>query len=910
MGLLERDKDLTRLYKLYIECRTGNGNLAVITGPAGSGKTYLLNVLAERVVAHGGQFVGASGSYAERYLPLGLMDLVFHNADLPDEAARRAKQLLGDEVLGALLASRPSPAGTGLPAHVKHSLFLTLADAAQRHPLVLGIDDLHLVDPASVECLSYLAEQLHRVRILLVVTEATPAVVEPPAHRGLVASAQIQRLSLEPLSIQAVHNLVHELLGARAAEKLAQQCHAISGGNPLVARALIDDCRTQGTHNALVPRANGAFGQAYTHCLDRCDKESISIARCLAVLGESATPSRLAELCGLSKASVTRAVRSLNATGLLTGGLFRHDAARLAVLRSLPREERAALHARAAELLRRDDEDAHIVADHLLGATDTYPSWAVPVLHEAAERALADGDVERTFRCLRLAQRIGRDAGQRALTTAMLATAQWRMAPAVASRHLGELVAAVRSGSLKGRHALVLIDWMLWFGQLQDAVDLLDHVEETAGGDDLAALYAERVRLAHLCPWATVGLLATQARTPAPVASTAVFNTWATQVLDGVSKDALATAGEQLRQQGLTDETWPALYSVLNVLVFGDHLDTAEPCCEYLLNQATAQRAVTWQAMLTATKAQIALRNGDLPRAELEARAALGLLSPKSWGIAIGVPLTVLVRANTAMGRTAVAHGYLRVPVPDTMFQTTIGLHYLEARGVYYRTTGRFSAALSDFTMCGDLITAWRSPLPVYWRLEAAKTYVRLGQPRQARELAMDQLMVADRGGFRLYGACLRVLAATHPPARRVALLEQAVKALHHSGDRIELAHTLTDLAAAQEELGQPARALSRRAREVARECGLSMSSRSTQQEGAPAAMQLVSPDDGRDATEELSEAERRVVFLATQGLTNRQVASKLSITVSTVEQHLTRVYRKLHVRSRADLPAMPRSVS
>jgi DNA-binding NarL/FixJ family response regulator len=59
--------------------------------------------------------------------------------------------------------------------------------------------------------------------------------------------------------------------------------------------------------------------------------------------------------------------------------------------------------------------------------------------------------------------------------------------------------------------------------------------------------------------------------------------------------------------------------------------------------------------------------------------------------------------------------------------------------------------------------------------------------------------------------------------------------------------------------------------------------------------------DDGPNI---LSEAEWRVAELASSGHTNREIATKLYITVSTVEQHLTRVYRKLEVRNRKDLPA------
>ncbi|MFJ3235747.1 helix-turn-helix transcriptional regulator [Streptomyces sp. NPDC086787] len=55
---------------------------------------------------------------------------------------------------------------------------------------------------------------------------------------------------------------------------------------------------------------------------------------------------------------------------------------------------------------------------------------------------------------------------------------------------------------------------------------------------------------------------------------------------------------------------------------------------------------------------------------------------------------------------------------------------------------------------------------------------------------------------------------------------------------------------------------------------------------------------------EPLTASERRVAELAAEGLTNRGIAARLCITASTVEQHLTRVYRKLGVTGRNGLPA------
>src|SRR5262249_3683274 len=63
-------------------------------------------------------------------------------------------------------------------------------------------------------------------------------------------------------------------------------------------------------------------------------------------------------------------------------------------------------------------------------------------------------------------------------------------------------------------------------------------------------------------------------------------------------------------------------------------------------------------------------------------------------------------------------------------------------------------------------------------------------------------------------------------------------------------------------------------------------------------------PELARDQAAKLTDAERRVPVLAARGLTNNQIAGRLYVTVSTVEQHLTRVYRKLRVECRDHLPS------
>ena len=55
----------------------------------------------------------------------------------------------------------------------------------------------------------------------------------------------------------------------------------------------------------------------------------------------------------------------------------------------------------------------------------------------------------------------------------------------------------------------------------------------------------------------------------------------------------------------------------------------------------------------------------------------------------------------------------------------------------------------------------------------------------------------------------------------------------------------------------------------------------------------------------ELTKSEQRIAVLAASGLTNREVAAAAFLSTKTVEAHLGRVYRKLGIRSRAELGAL-----
>ncbi|MBB5081839.1 helix-turn-helix transcriptional regulator [Nonomuraea endophytica] len=349
---------------------------------------------------------------------------------------------------------------------------------------------------------------------------------------------------------------------------------------------------------------------------------------------------------------------------------------------------------------------------------------------------------------------------------------------------------------------------------------------------------------------------------------------------------AVRHAQQVLRHCPMGEGALESLTSALITLVYAGRADLAARWCVPLLEQTTTHCDPAWLGVFAAIQAEIHVRQGDPAQAERCAHAALTHLSLREWGVALSFPLASMVSAKLALDKPEEAARYLAVPVPEATFQTPAGLHYRYARGEYALATGAPRAALDDFAACGDAMARWGLDLPgiVPWRLGAARSYVDLGRPERACELVADHLALLPPGPSKGRGAALTLRAAASPVQARQALLEEAVEIFQVVRDQAGLAGALKALASVNSQLGQAhrARLFERRALTIERP-GL---------DAEPGAREL------------LSDAERRVATLAAQGYTNRRIAEKLYVSVSTVEQHLTHIYRKLGISRRLDLPA------
>ncbi|MBM9618688.1 helix-turn-helix transcriptional regulator [Streptomyces zhihengii] len=924
MELVERAEQAMHLKHLLAQSGARKGKVVLLDGPSGSGKTELLRQVADHAADTGCLVLRAACSRAESALPLGVLGQLLRSAPIAGERAAELDLLLrraGEEPAAGATGDigapgQEAPIGTGL-ARVLHDIAQALLSLADDATVLVTIDDIRHADRLSLDCLLYLCRRTGSARMTAVLTDDSELPDGPAVFRTeLLDQPHAARTRLAPLSEAGVAAMLAAHLDRPSAERLAPEFQAIAAGNLLLLHALLEDhLETGGV------RREG-YGRAVLRQLSRAEASVTAVARALAVLDTATTPERLARLSGLDGAVADAALRALRAAGLVHGTGYRHDIARQSILDRIPADERAALRVRAAELLYEQGAPAPETARLLVDAAAPAGPWSVDVLLEAAEQELIAGRAHRAAEALEAALTADHETpADRAAVESRLVQVRRLSDPATAEHHLTALTEAARAGDVGPAHTVDLVRQLLWQGRSAEARELLGGLRETEldpHGEDAALLHDTEQWIAWTHP-----TVARRARRPGPPAAAGAgrppapgrAEPWSrpTAVLAGAlvggrAHEVVDRAEQVLRDRGPSyDITWPEEPALLalGVLLCADRPDAAA-WCDRLLSEGHTPYSPTWMALLSATRAEAAVRLGDLTAAVDHAQLALGHVTPNAWGVALGAPLGSLVLATTRMGHYDETESYLTRSVPKAMFETRYGLHYLHARGQFHLATGHHHAALADFLACGERMRGWGIDVPgiVPWRTSAAEAWLALGNREQAARLAYDQLGRPGTDGARARAGALRVLAVGGPVGRRPQMLAEALELFEQCGDRYEQTRVLADLSEAYHQLGdnRRARTQARRARHLVGLCGaaplnealLSFLDEGDDTSGSP----VPSPESAL-----LTGSERRVAALAVGGYTNREIAVKLFITPSTVEQHLTRVYRKLGVRCRKDLP-------
>ncbi|MFG2578107.1 AAA family ATPase [Streptomyces malaysiensis] len=923
--LVERDQEIERLNRLLFEGAREGSRLAVISGAVTSGKTALLHTLTDAAGARGTRALAAVASTSEQAFPYAVLDQLYQG--MPAHL-RRARPRPG-------LQTPPHPHGpdqVDLP--VLQEFHRALDELTDESPLLIAIDDVQFADLPSLRCLAYVIRRCRSEALSVVVSRGSLTGATAPALDELLHTPKVCHVRLAPLTVAGVTALLTEELGAEEAERHAAEFHDMTGGNLLLLRGLLDDrfsrlARGPRHTTPGSPVAGELFRQAALSCVYRGGPAHRRVAHGIALLGDATSVPLLSRLIGAEERLVRRSVATLTEVGILHDAHFRSDAVRTALLDDLETDELGPLHHRAARLLHEEGADPVDVARHLLSHEVSEPveEWIPQALRDAAQHAIAADRRELAMSCLQMADRCSTDEREGLVLQATMVQAMWPFNPLTQMRRLQSLAGPAGSGLLPTPHALHVIIGLLGFGRMGEAAAALEQVSRAAAenpsaeldtglrsiGLALSSTYPDHPELRPfqhrgelIGPWDDDAPSPDRAPEPPLLTALRALRTVLSRGADG---GAVRAAERVLETVQFSDRTVLTAHAALQTLVYADRHAIATLWCDRLIERTSERGAKALLAYFCVLRAQIALRTGQLRDTVRYADRALEELPARGWGVAVGMPLGMLINAHTAMGNHDTVAELLARPVPEGVHRNRFGLHHLYARARHQLATGRQHAALTDFRACGEKLAAWgmdSSAAPA-WRLGAAETWLTLNSHERAARLAEEQLELAGEAPSRTRGAALRVLAATRPPAERPALLEEAVEVLRASGGWYEMARALADLADAHKQLGDPdsGRLMTRRALWLADSCGAEELSRSLQRTpGRSALSEAARGSEDTTAFSELSDAENRVASLAASGYTNREIAAKLYITISTVEQHLTRVYRKINISQRRELPA------
>lgn len=934
--LHERGEELRAIGAALTRARGGEGALLLVEGPAGIGKTRLLETARRRARELGVTVLSARGAELEQELPFGVVRQLFgaHVAGLGEE--QRAALLDGHAAgaLQLLAEAGPAPAPDGgdpLP-QLLHALHWLATALAARRPLVLVVDDAHWADGPSLRWLHYLAGRLEGEPVLMLVAArpAEPGATTPPAS-ALTATPGALRLAPAALSAEAVAAAVRERLGGGTADAICDACHRVTGGNPFLLGELMTELPAVPglTVEAVEAVEASDVSRSVLARVRRLGPAAEGLVRALALLGDDAPLDVVAELAGAELPAARASADALAATGVLAGGpqlRFVHPLVRASISAQLPRAEAAHLHGRAARLLHARGAEAGVVALHLDVAEPSGDPWAVELLRAAADRALASGAAEVAVVHLRRAlAEPAPEAERPALLLALGRAAAAQLVPG-AEDHLAAALDAAPDDPARAVAALELGRLLVHRERPAPALETLDRGVRAAAalGDpelllrlEAEALTAANTSLerARLLPPRAETLLA-QVAQGTTVGERLVLAGIVWDQAVAVTRPAAVTAelAERALAGGATlaavSADAPLIYSAAAALTMADRLESAEAHLTAAMDDARRRGAVVGVALAACWRSWAAYRRGALAAAEEDAALAVRLSARSGRGLGCAIALSVLVECLVARGAVEEAwDAFERWHEPELMGQTTLYGPLLASEGRLHALAGDLPAARRALEACRERheLLGLRNPGSGTWRAGLGRLAAFEGDGEAGLALAHEELEIArEWGAPRNLGMALRAVAGlTADPVERRALLEEAVALLEPSEARLERVRALEALGLERAASGQAsdlavARELLRAALDGAAACGavpVVHSVRAALVRAGARPRRVRSSGVGA-----LTPSELRIAGLAAEGLSNREIAEREFLALRTVELHLTRSYRKLGIESRAGL--------
>jgi DNA-binding CsgD family transcriptional regulator len=880
---------------------------ATIVGQAGVGKTILLDEALRQASVAGWTIVRIGFTAAEREFSWsGLATLVAQAdpswyAELSESQRRAVDVALGERAAGGATSINP---------HVASVVRAMLRNAARQAPTILAIDDLQWADPATAAVTAAALRTLAAEPLAIVVTSRPT--VDPPIDLARIFGHRHVVIEPQPFRRAEVHELLRRR-GLTVSVPMLDDVASLSGGNPLHCELLAAQIQREGWRPGRLPTS---IALSYRAALDGLGGDVTLALEHAAVHGE--VDLKVLTAC-LPMIDVDVLLLMAERAGLVGVGsqpdslVFTHPMVQAAILEGVGPLMRRRLHCRLAEVL---PVDAELRAVHL-GAAATDPDETVAgALDAAAQRALGRG-----------ARHV---AGQRMLRAAEMTPAdrpqdRWRRVLAAADAFMGggslddaerpsidafdsavdpmqlALAGGVRAQLLAARGDLV--------DTHRFVVDLLGRLDGWAMLRGF--LGRARVRLEQVIDLHLALQTAEEMQAEMAAAGLAVLST----EFEIAAGNASFVLGRPVDPGNLWKLARPNIdatdfisagWMALEVLVWSCHDEELAFGALHEFEEA-AVKAGAEQALakLYDYRANLLTRVGRWDEGEAEMRRAVDAVDLSELAGATsrsGLAWILAARGQIAEARESLllcstASASEQTPLLMTIHAASAGFVEL-CDGQWERATtilGRAWGAADKVGM-GDLCA-----MP--FRADLVEALLLCGRVAEARERAEHIVQLAQVAGFsaglmqaeraltmvcaaesNLDGACaaaergLGLHRQFEVPIERARIQLAVGTALRRAGQRQEAAVALDDASTIFRRLG--ALPFLARADDELKRLG------------------------SRRNNDELTATEEQIARLVAVGRTNAEVAAELVVSLRTVESHLTRVYRKLAVRSRAELAA------
>lgn len=442
--LVDRQAELRLLQKRYSKAKRGKGQVVLISGEPGIGKSRLIQALRNRLA---GERHGFLSFQCSSYHASSALHPVIHYLEVaagitrdtaPASRLDKLEALVRQEtdqiksivpflaiLLSIPMKDRYSPqelTPEQLKIQTLNALLTLLQASAEQQPVILVFEDVHWADPSSLELLERIRDHARDWRILVILLHR-PDLTLPWAEQPHVTSLSINRLDRVQVS-----SMVQSLTQGKALPRaVLAEILAKTDGVPLfveeITKAVLErtiagssEERSATQSTLMVP---DTLHDSLMARLDQLASVKI-VAQIASVVGREFSFELLKAIAPFSESDVQAAIDRLLASGLVfrsghVGGqsfLFKHALVRDEAYASILHDQRRKLHGRIAKVLCRGfteivDTAPEIVAQHFAQAGEgklAIDYWLKAARQASARSAFAEASTHLQMALKRLVE--------------------------------------------------------------------------------------------------------------------------------------------------------------------------------------------------------------------------------------------------------------------------------------------------------------------------------------------------------------------------------------------------------------------------------------------------------------------------------------------------------------------------